>query len=66
MVSEDQAYYHAVCSLCWLESLTQPYCFVLAESLIVFFTHDWNLSLKQLYAAEWIVFSVSIKDLFCF
>ncbi|KAL9181285.1 hypothetical protein ACHAXT_010090 [Thalassiosira profunda] len=27
------------------------------ESLIVFFTHDWNLSLKQLYAAEWIVFS---------
>ena len=30
------------------------------ESLIVFFTHDWSLSLKQLYAAEWIVFTVSI------
>jgi len=27
------------------------------ESLIVFFTHDWSLSLKQLYAAEWIVFT---------
>ena len=24
---------------------------------IVFFTHDWSISLKQLYAAEWIVFS---------
>jgi hypothetical protein len=29
------------------------------ESLIVFFTNDWSLSLKQLYAAEWIVFTVS-------
>jgi len=27
------------------------------ESLIVFFTHDWALSMKQLYAAEWIVFT---------
>ena len=27
------------------------------ESLIDFFTHDWALSLKQLYAAEWIVFT---------
>ena len=27
------------------------------ESLIVFFTHDWSLSLKELYAAEWIVFT---------
>ncbi|KAL3822797.1 hypothetical protein ACHAXA_005962 [Cyclostephanos tholiformis] len=27
------------------------------ESLIVFFTNDWSLSLKQLYAAEWIVFT---------
>jgi hypothetical protein len=27
------------------------------ESLIVFFTHDWSLSLKQLYAAEWMVFT---------
>lgn len=27
------------------------------ESLIVFFTHDWSISLKQLYAAEWIVFT---------
>jgi hypothetical protein len=24
---------------------------------IVFFTHDWSISLKQLYAAEWIVFT---------
>jgi hypothetical protein len=29
------------------------------ESLLVFFTNDWSLSLKQLYAAEWIVFTVS-------
>lgn len=28
------------------------------ESLVAFFTHDWSLSLKQLYNAEWIVFSV--------
>ncbi|KAL7547069.1 hypothetical protein ACHAWF_010386 [Thalassiosira exigua] len=27
------------------------------ESLVVFFTHEWSLSLKQLYAAEWIVFT---------
>lgn len=27
------------------------------ESLIVFFTHEWSLSLKQLYSAEWICFS---------
>ena len=27
------------------------------ESLVVLFTHDWSLSLKQLYAAEWIVFT---------
>ena len=31
------------------------------ESLVVFFTHDWSLSMKQLYAAEWIVFTVSIR-----
>jgi hypothetical protein len=34
------------------------------ESLIVFFTNDWSLSLKQLYAAEWIVFTVSRYALF--
>eukprot|EP00986_Skeletonema_menzelii_P018064 scaffold24390_cov144-Skeletonema_menzelii.AAC.5 len=27
------------------------------ESLVVFFTHDWSLSLKELFAAEWIVFT---------
>jgi len=27
------------------------------DSLVVFFTHDWSLSLKELFAAEWIVFS---------
>ena len=32
------------------------------ESLLVFFTNDWSLSLKQLYAAEWIVFTVSIAS----
>ena len=33
------------------------------DSLIVFFTHDWSLSLKQLYAAEWIVFTVRMVPL---
>lgn len=27
------------------------------DSLVVFFTHDWSLSLKELFAAEWIVFT---------
>jgi hypothetical protein len=27
------------------------------ESLVVLFTHDWSLSLKELFAAEWIVFT---------
>jgi hypothetical protein len=30
------------------------------DSLIVFFTNEWSLSLKQLYAAEWIVFTVRL------
>ena len=32
------------------------------ESLIIFFTHDWWLSLKQLYSTEWIVFTVRIDS----
>lgn len=27
------------------------------ESLIVFFSHEWSISLKRLYAAEWVVFT---------
>ena len=33
------------------------------ESLVVFFTHDWSLSLRQLYVAEWVVFTVSSLNL---
>ena len=30
----------------------------ITEALFEFFTHDWALSLKHLFAAEWVVFTV--------